>query len=129
MLSKDAFVARVTLRPCTRLLLSGPGAEPHPLLGVSRDCRLVIKPVLRDVIDAIFSRDPPQSLSTCLHGLLEVSLDWISLTVVFPALFTSNPHASKYRWRPAGRGLKHTVPRSTERLRPVRAAMRVMRPS
>ena len=96
---QGCFLVRVTLRRCTRNSSVVPGAEPHPLLGVSRDCRLVIKPVLRDVIDAIFSRDPPQSLSTCLHGLLEVSLDWISLTVVFPALFTSNPHASKYDGR------------------------------
>ena len=58
MLSKDAFVARVTLRPCTRLLLSGPGAEPHPLLGVSRDCGLVINPVPRDVTYAIFALRP-----------------------------------------------------------------------
>ena len=39
-----------------------PGGEPHPLLGVSRDCRLVMKPVLRDVIDAIFSRRPAAKL-------------------------------------------------------------------
>ena len=29
-----------------------------------------------------------------------ISVDF--LTCAFPALFTSNPHASKYRWRPAG---------------------------
>ena len=70
--------------------------------------------------------NPRQSLSTRPHGPLEVSLDWILLTCVFPALFTSNPHASKYRCSICG--LKHTVPRSTDRLRPVRAVMRVMRP-
>ena len=30
--------------------------------------------------------DPTQSLATHLHGLLEVSLDWILLNFVFPAL-------------------------------------------
>ncbi len=79
-----------------------PGVEPHATLVASPGSCCASTSLIwlgaRYTSKLQLGRKSPQSYSTCLHGHLEVSLDWILLTFLFPALFTSNPHASKYRW-------------------------------
>ena len=99
MRSKDAFGA--SYAALLHTLAQLPGVEPHATLVASPGscCASTSTDLLgakRMMSSLKRCTDPTQSSSTRLHGLLQVSLDWILLTCVFPALFTSNPHASKY---------------------------------
>ena len=102
MLSKDAFGASYAAPLHTLAQL--PGVEPHATSVASPGscCASTSLDLLGARLTSSCnqaSQNPTQSFSTPLYGLLEVSLGWILLTFLLPALFTSNPHAIKYRWR------------------------------
>ena len=97
MRSKDAFGA--SFAALLHTLAQLPGVEPHATLVASPGscCASTRSDQLGAALTSSCNQgpqNPTQSSSTRLHDLLEVSFAWISLTFVFPALFTSNPQAS-----------------------------------